>query len=448
MSESLETAVKTNPQGDPITSVAVPKPTEVKKDPHAEAKKQRVVTPEYMFFEAPRTKEFITGSEAAKEAVRRSNVDLSIAYPITPQSETMQLIGVLYGEGYVKEYYRGEEEYGVMSAIAGASRAGVRCFTATAGPGTLRGIEPIASWPGHRLPAVCMFTCRVVNAPLAIQPDNIEVSYLLNCGMIVFHAENQQDMYDFIMKAFIISEMNDVTLPVGVCCDGFFVTHARGYVHMQEKGIKLPSREAWRGAVPVLDAENPPARLSRDAPVQKSNFMAYNIHAVWQQEVWAAVERSRKYINKFMGGLCSAENMDKADAVIVASGSAAAQSREAVRLCAEKGIKVGLIKIRSLRPFPTEELRQLCKNTKLIVIPEFNYVGWLAREVATAIYGHSKAKIIAGPHVYGGQSMPVELIVDEVESGLTGKKSTNVPLSAIMGTDVDQGAVSHFMQNI
>src|SRR2546422_7931196 len=107
-----------------------------------------------MFFEAPRKREFITGSEAAKEAVRRSNVDFSVAYPITPQSETMQLIGVLYGEGYVKEYYRGEEEYGVMSAIAGGSRAGVRCFTATAGPGTLRGIEPIASWPGHRLPAV------------------------------------------------------------------------------------------------------------------------------------------------------------------------------------------------------------------------------------------------------------------------------------------------------
>ncbi len=447
MSEALESEQKTNPHGDPITSVAAPK-LEGKKDPHAEAKKQRVVTPEYMFHEAPRTKEFITGSEAAKEAVRRSNVDLSIAYPITPQSETMQLIGVLYGEGYVKEYYRGEEEYGVMSAIAGGSRAGVRCFTATAGPGTLRGLEPIASWPGHRLPAVAMFTCRVVNAPLAIQPDNIEVSYLLNCGMIVFHAENQQDMFDFLMAGFMISEKNDVTLPVGVCCDGFFVTHARGYVRMQDRGIKLPPREAWRGAVPVLDAENPPARLSRDAPVQKSNFMAYNIHAVWQQEVWAAVERSRKYIDKYMGGMCTAENMENADAVIIASGSAAAQSREAVRICRDKGIKVGLIKVRALRPFPTQELRDLCKNTKLIVIPEFNYVGWLAKEVATAIYGHSKAKIIAGPHVYGGQSMPVELIVDEVESGLTGKKSTNVPLSAIMGTDVDQAAVGHFMRSI
>jgi pyruvate ferredoxin oxidoreductase alpha subunit len=449
MSENLETEVKTNPQGDPITSApAAPTTQSAKKDPHAEAKKQKVVSPEFMFSEAPREREFITGSEAAKEAVRRSNVDISIAYPITPQSETLQLIGVLYGEGYVKEFYRGEEEYGVMSAIAGASRSGVRAFTATAGPGTLRGLEPIASWPGHRLPAVVMFTCRVVNAPLAIQPDNIEIAYLLNCGMIVFHAENQQDLFDYIMKGFIISEKNDVTLPVGVCCDGFFVTHARGYCAMQDRGFKLPPRESWRGAVPVLDAENPPARLSRDAPVQKSNFMAYNIHAVWQQEVWAAVERSRKYIDSYMDGLIETQNVEGADVLLIASGSAAAQSREAVRECTAKGIQAGLIKIRSLRPFPTNELRKLCTKAKLIVVPEFNYVGWLAKDVAAAIYGYSKAKVVGGPHVYGGMSMPVEMIVDEVMAGLTGKKSTAVPASDIMGTDVNPEEVANFMQNI
>ncbi len=266
--------------------------------------------------------------------------------------------------------------------------------------------------------------------------------------MIVFHAENQQDMFDFIMAGFIIGEKNDVTLPVGVCCDGFFVTHARGYVKMQDRGLKLPPREAWRGAVPVLDAENPPARLSRDAPVQKSNFMAYNIHAVWQQEVWAGVERSRKYIDRYLGGLLTPEGIDDAEVIIIASGSAAAQSKEAVRLCKEKGLKVGLIKIRSLRPFPTKELRQLCGKAKVIVVPEFNYVGWLAKEVATTLYGFSKAKIIAGPHVYGGQSMPVELIVDEVESGLTGKKSTNVALSSVMGGAVNQDEVAQFMRSI
>ena len=79
---------------------------------------------------------------------------LAIAYPITPQSETMQLIGVLYGEGYVKEYYRGEEEVGVMAAMAGGSRAGVRCFTATAGPGTLRRLGR------HRVMARASAACR------------------------------------------------------------------------------------------------------------------------------------------------------------------------------------------------------------------------------------------------------------------------------------------------
>ena len=446
MSEGLEEEVKTNPQGDPITSVPPPAPSGTI-DPHGEAKKQKVVTPYHMFFEAKREREFITGSEAAKEAVRRSNVDFSVAYPITPQSETMQLIGVLYGEGYVKEYYRGEEEYGVMSAIAGASRAGVRCFTATAGPGTLRGLEPIASWPGHRLPAVVMFTCRVVNAPLAIQPDNIEISYLLNCGMIVFHAENQNDLFNFIMKGFIISEHNDVTLPVGICCDGFFVTHARGYVYMPSRELKLPPRIAHDGAVPVLDAENPPARLSRDAPVQKSNFMAYNIHAVWQQEVWAAVERSRKYIYRYMGGLIEAENEGR-EILLIASGSAAAQSKEAVRLCSDEGIEVGFVKILSLRPFPTEELRKICKHTKLIVVPEFNYVGWLAKDIAAAITGYSNARVVYGPHVYGGMSMPVEMILDEVVRGIKDKSAVSVPRAMRDDDPVDPSAVGHFMQNI
>ena len=66
----------------------------------------------------------------------------------------------------IKDYYRGEEEIGVMSAMSGASRAGVRCLTATAGPGLMRGMEAISSWPGARLPLVLMDMCRVVNTPL------------------------------------------------------------------------------------------------------------------------------------------------------------------------------------------------------------------------------------------------------------------------------------------
>src|SRR3972149_10541855 len=191
MAEGLQTEVKTNPQGDVITATEAPKA----KEKENKAAKQRVVTPEYLFFEAPRTKPFTPGSGAAKEAIRRANVDIAISYPITPQSETMQQVGYLYAEGYLKDYYRGEEEYGVMSAIAGASRSGVRCMTATAGPGLMRGMEVIASWPGGRLPVVLLIMCRVVNAPLSIQPDNVELAYMLNTGCLLFHAENQQDFF-------------------------------------------------------------------------------------------------------------------------------------------------------------------------------------------------------------------------------------------------------------
>lgn len=396
--------------------------SEVKTNPTAtaeapklsEAAMQRVVTPDYLFFEAPRERVFITGSEAAKEAIRRCNVDIAISYPITPQSETMQQVGYLYAEGYLKDYYRGEEEVGVMSAISGASRSGVRCLTATAGPGLLRGLETVVSWPGGRMPLVLLVMCRVVNAPLAIQPDNVELSYLLNSGNILFHAENQQDFFDYTMKAFVISEKVEVNLPVIVAVDGFFVTHARGYVDLPPKDIKLPPRDPYHAATPCMDNENPPARISRDAPIQKSNFISYQMHASWQQEVFAAHERARRHVDHYLGGAIEVVNPGS-DIMIVASGSAVSQAREAVRQADEdKGVKIGLVKVKSLRPYPKLELIQACKHAKKIIVPEFNYVGWHKKEVTDTLYGHCKAEIMDGPRVYGGMSMPTEMILDYI----------------------------------
>lgn len=382
----------------------------------SKASKQRVVSPEYLLLEAPRERIFMTGSEAAKEAIRRCNVDIAISYPITPQSETMQQVGYLYAEGYLKDYYRAEEEIGVMSAIGGASRAGVRALTATAGPGLLRGTEAIASWPGARLSLVLMIMCRVINTPLAIQPDNVELSFLLNNGMILLHAENQQDFFDYSVMAFPVSEYADVTLPVAVAVDGFFVTHARGWVSLPPEDIKLPPREAYRSAVPMMDNENPPARLSRDAPIQKSNFISYHMHASWQQEVMAAQRRSAKYLRKFMHGSLIEVVNPGSETMVVASGSAVSQSREAVRQLEEKGKKVGLVKIKSLRPFPTEEVIEACRHAKKIVIPEFNNVGWMHKEITSTLYGHCKAEILPGPRVFGGMSMPTEMILEWLES--------------------------------
>ena len=384
---------------------------------------QRVVDADYLLLEAPRERKFLTGAQAMAEAVKRANVDIAIAYPITPQSEVMHLVGDLWAQGYLKDYYRAEEEYGAMSAIAGAVRGGVRAFSATSGPGLLRGIEAIASWPGHRIPAVLGVLTRVVNAPLSIQPDNVEIAYLLHCGMIVLHAENQQDVFDFTLAGFVISEKVDVYIPVAVCTEGFFVTHAKGYVSMTPEDMKLPPRDPYKAPVPPTDCEIPPARIQRDAPVQKSNFMSYLIHAVWQQEVWSSNIRAMKYIYKYLGGPIEVVNPD-AEVFIVASGCAAAQGREAVRYAQLEGLNVGLVKVKSIRPFPEKEIREVLKKAKAVIVPEHNIVGWLAKEVKAAIPDNDK--VIGGPRVYGGMTLPVELIMEKVYSALGIKKEKKV----------------------
>jgi pyruvate ferredoxin oxidoreductase alpha subunit len=384
---------------------------------------QRVVDADYLLLEAPRERKFITGAQAMAEAVKRANVDIAIAYPITPQSEVMHLVGDIWAQGYLKDYYRAEEEYGAMSAIAGAVRGGVRAFSATSGPGLLRGLEAIASWPGHRIPAVLGVLTRVVNAPLSIQPDNVEIAYLLHCGMIVLHAENQQDVFDFTLAGFVISEKVDVYIPVAVCTEGFFVTHAKGYVSMTPEDMKLPPRDPYKAPVPPTDCEIPPARIQRDAPVQKSNFMSYLIHAVWQQEVWSSNIRAMKYIYKYLGGPIEVVNPD-AEVFVVASGCAAAQGREAVRYAQLEGLNVGLVKVKSIRPFPEKEIREVLKKAKAVIVPEHNIVGWLAKEVKAAIPDNDK--VIGGPRVYGGMTLPVELIMEKVYSALGIKKEKKV----------------------
>ncbi len=372
---------------------------------------QKEVSLNHLLKESKREKHFITGSEAVKEAVKRANVDIAIAYPITPQSESMHLVGDLYAEGYVKDYYRGENELGVMSAIAGASMGGVRVFTATGGPGTLRAMEMFPTWAGSRLPIVCSFLTRGINSPLTIQPDTIEMSFLLDSGMLMFHAENSQDLFEMILSAFTIAEEPDVHLPIGVFADGFFTTHTREIIEIPQEDIKLAPYDPYVSPVPAMDMETPPVRQMRDPFVLKSNFISYAAHASWQQEVHAAKERSIKHINKHLGGMLEVENGD-AEIMIVTSGTAVSQSRDAIRRAKQEGLDVGLVKIKTIRPFPYEDIRKIVKKAKKVLVPEFNISGWLAKEIRASV--EENYKIIGAPRVFGGMTMPPELILEEI----------------------------------
>ncbi len=376
------------------------------------------VSTEYMLFEAKREEQFMTGSEAVREAIRRANIDIAISYPITPQSESMHLVGDLFAEGYIKEYFRGENEFAVMSEVAGAAMAGVRTFTATCGPGTLRAFENFPMWAGARLPIVIAFMTRGINAPLTIQPDTIEMGFLLDTGIIMLHAENAQELYDMLLMSFEVAEQTTVHIPIGVFVDGFFVTHTRQKVKVVTEDVKLKPYNPGLSPVPHIDMETPPFRYMKDPFVMKSNFISYAAHASWQQETLASAHRAKRHLKPYLKSFIEQENPD-APVQLVASGTAVAQSREAIRMLKDEGIEAGLVKIRMLRPFPSEEIRAALSRAETIVIPEFNRTGWLAREVASVIPNNDR--IIPGPRVYGGMTMPPDVIVQVVkEKNLVG----------------------------
>ncbi|MFP4332639.1 MAG: transketolase C-terminal domain-containing protein, partial [Campylobacterales bacterium] len=231
------------------------------------------------------------------------------------------------------------------------------------------------------------------------------------CGAVVLHAENQQDTFDMTLAAFAISEKVDVYIPTAVATEGFFVTHAKGYVEMTPEDMALSEFDPSAAPVPAMDNETPPARIQRDAPVQKSNFMSHLIHAVWQQEIWDSNRRAMKYIYEYLGGPIEVINPD-AEVMLVASGCAAAQAREAHRYAQEEDLSVGFIKVRSIRPFPVEEIQEATKNAKHLIVPEHNIIGWLCKEVKAAI--PNSGIVIEGPRVFGGMTLPVELIMKEI----------------------------------
>ena len=376
---------------------------------------QVVTDPWKLMHEAERTPCFFTGSEVIKEAIRRANCDVMIAYPITPQSEAAALIGELFAEGFIGDYFRGESEFAVMSQCAGSAFGGARVFTTTAGPGTMRAMENFPMWAGARLPIQMIVTCRGINSPLSIQPDTLEISYLLNTGMLVWHAETAQDFYDWILKGYMVAEEPDVHLPLALCCDGFFVTHTKDVVNLTPADMCLPPYDPYRSPVPCMDMECPPVRMMRDPFVMKSNYISYATHASWQQEVWAAIERSRKHSIRWLDGLIEVDKPD-ADILIVSSGTAVSQGREAQSLLAEDGIEVGIVKIKVLRPWPGDEIREATKHAKHIIVPEFNVTGWLAKEIRATITDADR--VYAGPHVCGGMTMPPEVIAADIKKHL------------------------------
>jgi len=374
----------------------------------------------------------VTGNEAVANALRQINPDVCAAYPITPQTDLMQRFSSFVSDGLVDtEMILVESEHSAMSACIGASAAGGRAVTATAGPGLALMWEVLFVASGMRLPILMPVVNRSLSAPLNIHGDHSDAMGARDSGWIQLWSENAQEAYDNTVQALNIAEDMDIRLPVMVCMDGFIISHSIERVEYLDDDVVKNFVGEYKPLNPLLDIKHPKSigpLILPDAYMEYKRMQHEAMSKVKDivlktADAFAQIS-GRKY------GLFEAYRLDDAEVGIVILNSAAGTTKDVVDSFREKGIKAGLLKPRLFRPFPYEEVGEALKDLKAICVLDradsFGAFAPLYAEIAASLYTY-KTKPILINKVYGlgGRDyMPehAEIVLNElVEIVKTGK---------------------------
>jgi len=315
----------------------------------------------------------LTGAYAAAEAMRQINPDVVAAYPITPQTPIMERFAYFVNNGLSDtELIRVESEHSAMSAVVGASAAGVRAMTATSSVGLALMFEVVNAASGLRLPIVMNVVNRALSAPINIHGDHSDSMACRDAGWIQIYSENPQEVYEHTLLATKLSEDHDVLIPSMIMQDGFITSHSVEPVDVLNDEVVKQFVGEFRPKHSLLLDEKP-------LTIGALELYDYFFETKRQQEEAMNVAKQKYYhyadeLSKLTGNkypMAEKYLLDDAEIAIVALNSAASTTRVVVDRLRAEGKKVGLLKIRLFRPFPYEEVQDALKNV--------NFVGVLDR---------------------------------------------------------------------
>ena len=361
----------------------------------------------------------LNGDEAIALGVKQCDVDVVAAYPITPQTIIVEKFSEYVANGEVQtEYVCTESEHSAMTACLAASATGARTFTASASAGLALMHEMLFVTSGSRAPVVMAVANRALSSPLNIHGDHSDSMAERDSGWIQIYVENAQEAYDSIIQAFRIAEDTGISLPVIVGLDGFIVSHTLENTNvLSDEAVKqfvgeriLPMVQTQEGkTVPFkLDPANPMTMGPNVSPAfyfefkrQQEEAMRNALKKIQQINSEYASISGRSYGN----GLIDAYKLEDAEIAIVVIGSTAGTLKVIVDQLREEGFKVGLLRLRTFRPFPSEEIRNALKNMKAIAVMDKSMSpgglgGAVFSEVRNALYD-LKQRPITVSYIFG-----------------------------------------------
>jgi len=338
----------------------------------------------------------LTGAEAAAEAMRQIKPDVVPLYPITPQTQIVEVYSQFVADGLVdSELVRCESEHSVMSVAMGASASGARVMTASSSQGVAYMFEPVFIAAGLRLPIVMNIVNRSLAGPINIHCDHSDGMVLRDSGWIQIYSEDAQEAYENTIMAVRIAEHKDVQLPVIVGQDGFITSHSLVNVELLDDDIVSGFVGVYKPEFSLLNSEKPMSVGALDF---------YDYFFEHRKQGFDAMENSKRVIkdifkefSKITGkeyDFIEKYHSDDAEYIVVAMSSACGILKNAIDELRKKGLKVGLVKLRVFRPFPEFEMASALKNAKAVIVLErfsgFGSYSPIYNELSSALYHYPK----------------------------------------------------------
>ena len=373
----------------------------------------------------------LTGNHAAAYGAMLSRAQVISAYPITPQTMIVELLSELTATGKLDaRFITVESEHSAMAACVGASAAGARAYTATAGQGLALMHEMLHWAVGARLPIVLTNVSRAMAPGWSIWSDQSDILSQRDVGWMMLFAETVQEAQDFVVWMYRVAEQ--VFLPGMVGMDAFILSHTAEplIVHDQDAVDRyLPPFE------PLYDLD-PAEPRAYGGLVNRDHYfeMRYKVYESMDRAGRVLTEAGDEFGEILGHRYAPLEEylLDDADYVVVSAGAMTSNVRQAVRDLRDRGMKVGLLRVVAFRPFPIAEVRRILAGRKKVAVLDRNmssgHSGIFAQEIRSALSGRSDAPPVFGYVVgIGGRDVRVETVTDVLED-LVGRDEPEIAL--------------------
>lgn len=392
--------------------------------------------------------EVLNGNMAAAWAARLSRPEVIAAYPITPQTPVVEYLTQFHADGVLPcMMSEVESEHSAMSILTGASLTGVRCYTATSSQGLALMYEPYFRASTLRLPIVMNIVNREMISPQTVWGGPQDSLTLRDAGWLQIYVEDNQEILDTTIQAFRIAEDPEVLLPINICYDGFYLSHMSERVELPEAADVDAFLPPYRSRHMILDPDEPRAI---DPLTHGRLLMEYRRkHMAAQQAALRVIDRTdREYgaaFGRSYGGLVEEYRTEDADYLILSLGSVCGAIKETIDGMRSGGTKIGLLRIRALRPFPRARVLAALEGKKGFGVIDRNVsfgtdTGILYQEVRAALYS-SGTRLPAAAFIggLGGEDMTLDLVSRALEETIAGAKAGTVAETARWLVREDRG---------